>query len=140
MSRPSIPTGEQPGLLPHKVTTLLLFLCEAFGATRCECAERRESHESQYVTYVKNAETTPTIKNRITRFLAVGIALCVVFTGMPGAGAEAFLPDQFTIYSTVPPNGDLNPYGVAFVPPGFQSGTVALYDRGKFWSQISITV
>jgi uncharacterized protein (TIGR03118 family) len=25
--------------------------------------------------------------------------------------------------STVPPNGDLNPYGVAFVPKGFQSGT-----------------
>jgi hypothetical protein len=33
------------------------------------------------------------------------------------------------IYSTVPPNGDLNPYGVAFVPQGFQSGTGPLRPR-----------
>ncbi len=72
---------------------------------------------------VRNHETIPTIKSRVSNLLAVAIALCVVFTGMPRAGAEAFLPDQFTIYSTVPPNGDLNPYGVAFVPPGFQSGS-----------------
>jgi hypothetical protein len=72
---------------------------------------------------VRNHETIPTIKSRVSSLLAVGIALCVVFSGMQGAGAEAFLPDQFTIYSTVPPNGDLNPYGVAFVPPGFQSGS-----------------
>ena len=72
---------------------------------------------------VRNHETIPAIKKGFRNLLAVGIALCVVFTGMPGADAEAFLPDQFTIYSTVPPNGDLNPYGVAFVPPGFQSGS-----------------
>ena len=72
---------------------------------------------------VRNHETISAIKNGFRNLLAVGIALCVVFTGMPRAGAEAFLPDQFTIYSTVPPNGDLNPYGVAFVPPGFQSGS-----------------
>jgi len=72
---------------------------------------------------VRNHETIPAIKKGFRNLLAVGIALCVVFTGMPRAGAEAFLPDQFTIYSTVPPNGDLNPYGVAFVPPGFQSGS-----------------
>jgi hypothetical protein len=71
---------------------------------------------------VRNHETIPSIKKGFGNLLALGIALCVVFTGMPRAGAEAFLPDQFTIYSTVPPNGDLNPYGVAFVPPGFQSG------------------
>src|SRR5262249_23681441 len=34
------------------------------------------------------------------------------------AGAQQFLPNM--IYSsTVPKNGDVNPYGVAFVPPGF---------------------
>jgi hypothetical protein len=70
---------------------------------------------------VRNRETIPTIKNRITKLLSVGIALYVVFGGMPYADADGFLPNQM-IVSTVPPNGDLNPYGVAFVPQGFQSG------------------
>ncbi len=73
--------------------------------------------------YVRKPETAPTIKNRITRFLSAGIALFAVFSGMPFADAGVFLPEQFTIFSTVPPNGDLNPYGVAYVPQGFQSGT-----------------
>ncbi len=40
---------------------------------------------------------------------------------MPFADAVGFLPDQM-IVSTVPPNGDVNPYGVAFVPQGFPNG------------------
>jgi hypothetical protein len=71
--------------------------------------------------YVRNHETTPTIKNRITALLSVGIALYAVFGGMPFADAVGFLPDQM-IVSTVPPNGDVNPYGVAFVPQGFRNG------------------
>lgn len=39
----------------------------------------------------------------------------------PLGGQEAFLPDQVTS-STVPANGDVNPYGVAIVPSGFPSG------------------
>jgi len=70
---------------------------------------------------VRNHETIPTIKNRITKLLCVGIALYVVFGGMPCAHADGFLPNQM-IVSTVPPNGDLNPYGVAFVPEGFNHG------------------
>jgi hypothetical protein len=45
-------------------------------------------------------------------------------SGAPGAiGGEArqIIPD-IIISSTIPANGDLNPYGVAFVPPGFPSG------------------
>lgn len=38
-----------------------------------------------------------------------------------GPGA-AFLPNPVRAVSTVPPNGDLNPYGVAFVPPRFPAG------------------
>jgi hypothetical protein len=72
---------------------------------------------------LRNHETFPTNKNRVTKLLSTAIVLFAVFSGMPRAGAEAFLPDQLTIFSTVPPNGDLNPYGVAFVPQGFQSGT-----------------
>jgi hypothetical protein len=39
-----------------------------------------------------------------------------------------FLPAQVHPVSTVPPNGDVNPYGVAFIPPGFPTGTVAVGD------------
>jgi hypothetical protein len=35
---------------------------------------------------------------------------------------HAFLPAQVRAVSTVPANGDVNPYGVAFVPPGFPAG------------------
>src|SRR4029077_15006644 len=70
---------------------------------------------------VRNHETIPAIKNRITKLLSVGIALYVVFGGMSCADADGFLPNQM-IVSTVPPNGDLNPYGVAFVPEGFNHG------------------
>jgi len=70
---------------------------------------------------VRNHETTRPIKNRITTLLSVGIALYAVFGGVPCVDANGFLPNQ-RIVSTVPPNGDLNPYGVAFVPQGFQHG------------------
>lgn len=33
-----------------------------------------------------------------------------------------FLPTMVRAVSTVPANGDVNPYGVAFVPPGFPAG------------------
>lgn len=37
----------------------------------------------------------------------------------------AFLPDQVRSASTVPANGDVNPYGIAFVPPTFPAGGTA---------------
>ena len=72
--------------------------------------------------HVRKQKTAPTMKNRMTTLLLAGIALLAVFSGMQSADANGFLPDQM-IVSTVPPNGDVNPYGVAFVPQGFQSGT-----------------
>jgi hypothetical protein len=39
------------------------------------------------------------------------------------AEAQRFIPD-IIISSTVPANGDLNPYGVAFVPPNFPNGGI----------------
>jgi hypothetical protein len=78
--------------------------------------------------YTTTQETVPTVKNRRARCLSAGIALFAVFSGMPLADA-GFLPPQMYIYSTVPPNGDVNPYGVAFVPQGFQSGTGPLRPR-----------
>jgi hypothetical protein len=45
----------------------------------------------------------------------------LVATDAAAASSSAFLP-KFHVSSTIPMNGDLNPYGVAFVPPGFPSG------------------
>jgi hypothetical protein len=58
---------------------------------------------------------------RLIVFVAAAIAL------LPSANADAdaddapFLPRIITS-STIPANGDLNPYGVAFVPAGFPDG------------------
>jgi hypothetical protein len=41
---------------------------------------------------------------------------------------QPFLPSPVQSASTVPANGDVNPYGVAFVPPHFPQGTVKTGD------------
>jgi hypothetical protein len=51
----------------------------------------------------------------------LSFVIAVVPMMVSAAKAQPFLPD-ITISSTVPVNGDTNPYGVAFVPPGFPSG------------------
>jgi hypothetical protein len=75
------------------------------------------------LAYARRPEIVPIIKNRLTTLFSTGIAVFAVLSGMQLADAGTFLPEQLTIFSTVPPNGDVNPYGVAFVPQGFQSGT-----------------
>ena len=40
---------------------------------------------------------------------------------------DAFLPSPVRSVSTVPSNGDVNPYGVAFVPNNFQAGSGPLH-------------
>jgi len=55
-------------------------------------------------------------------FTAV-IATGTAFTGLLQAQTSAFLPGPFAVVSTVPSNGDQNPYGVAFIQPNFLSGT-----------------
>jgi len=72
-------------------------------------------------TSIRNHETVCTVKNRSTTVLCIGIVCCAIFGGMLCAVAGGFLPNQ-RIVSTVPSNGDLNPYGVAFVPEGFHQG------------------
>ena len=66
----------------------------------------------------------------LSRIAAASLLVATVALGSIAAGAatQQFLPD-IIISSTVPSNGDLNPYGVAFVPPGFPSGgTIASGD------------
>ncbi len=60
------------------------------------------------------------------RAMIVGMLLA----GVPAAGFaqwsgsdDAFLPSPVVTASTVPSNGDVNPYGVAFVHNNFQTGT-----------------
>jgi DNA-binding beta-propeller fold protein YncE len=61
----------------------------------------------------------------------LGLAACAALSAAPGPAAaadEPFLPLVINS-STIPANGDVNPYGVAFVPAGFPGGgTIAAGD------------
>jgi len=50
--------------------------------------------------------------------LAASLSLVAV---LAASAEEAFIP-RLVISSTIPANGDLNPYGIAFVPEGFPGG------------------
>jgi hypothetical protein len=61
---------------------------------------------------------------RRSTFAMFGLTLvAAAVSGLPAVAGkpQPFLPG-IIISSTIPGNGDLNPYGVAFVPPGFPSG------------------
>src|SRR5258707_6463175 len=65
---------------------------------------------------------------RLTAYQMLSIA-GIASLSMAAAYADddegAFLP-RLVVSSTIPANGDLNPYGVAFVPQGFPaSGSIA---------------
>jgi len=53
--------------------------------------------------------------------IAATTAVSIATSAAADDGRQPFLPD-IIISSTVPANGDLNPYGVAIVPQGFPSG------------------
>lgn len=59
------------------------------------------------------------------KFVAAGLA-CLVSSGAVMAADDVFLPAPVrpvnTVPTTGPSAGDQNPYGVAFVPPGFPTG------------------
>jgi hypothetical protein len=52
----------------------------------------------------------------------IAVALLASATGI-GLAQDAFLPSPVRSVSTIPANGDVNPYGVAFVPDNFQTGS-----------------
>jgi hypothetical protein len=54
----------------------------------------------------------------------VANVLCLSLVAVLNVAAQegSFLPGQTRVVSTAPANGDLNPYGVAFIPPGFPQG------------------
>jgi DNA-binding beta-propeller fold protein YncE len=62
------------------------------------------------------------------RVLALAASLNVIALGAAAHAQDAFIPKAITS-STMPANGDVNPYGVAFVPRGFPAGgTIAAGD------------
>src|ERR1700751_120248 len=62
--------------------------------------------------------------------LMTAVVAVVLVTGAAGVSVaepfdadDAFLPSPVRSVSTVPKNGDVNPYGVVFVPNNFNTGT-----------------
>ncbi len=64
---------------------------------------------------------TRQLSNILRSGIALAAALLASSPGSVAAAQEAFIPAEINS-STIPANGDLNPYGVAFVPSGFPSG------------------
>ncbi|WP_028206403.1 NHL repeat-containing protein [Paraburkholderia nodosa] len=83
-------------------------------------ASRSLSAFSSYTGFIGLARVAPVI--RFVRRTVCGTGLLALSLGTAWAGAqEAILPPQSVNASTVPANGDLNPYGIAFVPVGVPS-------------------
>jgi hypothetical protein len=63
---------------------------------------------------------------RTIKLVSVNVIFAALAAGALAAPSVApFLPSPQSI-STVPPNGDVNPYGVAFVPHDFMRGSGSL--------------
>lgn len=73
--------------------------------------------------------TTATLAGRMLTFAALLTASSgIVLAQHHDQDADdAFLPSPARSVSTVPSNGDVNPYGVAFVPGNFQTGSGPLH-------------
>ncbi|MEA3120295.1 MAG: hypothetical protein QOI13_3565 [Paraburkholderia sp.] len=64
----------------------------------------------------------------VATLYGTGLSLCAAGAAVADE-LMPLLPPSFVTSSTVPANGDLNPYGAAFVPDGFpRSGTIAAGD------------
>lgn len=78
------------------------------------------------VRRVSGAQLFSTSKWHGTLKVFVAVLVCLIGAGTVVAADDAFLPQSVrpanTVPSTGPSAGDQNPYGVAFVPPGFPSG------------------
>jgi hypothetical protein len=73
--------------------------------------------------------SNPDLQNRKILGIARILALAAIVIVLPAHGLLAFtvkearvLPFPTQTVSTIPSNGDVNPYGVAFVPEGFPTG------------------
>src|SRR5215469_2141112 len=60
--------------------------------------------------------------NKPIRSAILGLSLLALPTAPLLAQSGRFLPMPSTTATTVPANGDVNPYGIVFVPNGFPTG------------------
>ena len=79
------------------------------------------------IAQIKRNKLAPFIKRDAisvaSKMFAAAALSCILFTPVLKADDDRpFLPAPVRAVSTVPANGDVNPYGVAFVPPGFPAG------------------
>ena len=76
--------------------------------------------------YGKSRRTRSAFKRVLLSVLcAAGLSLVLPEAASAGGDLTPLLPPSSVTSSTVPPNGDSNPYGVAFVPEGFpRFGTI----------------
>jgi hypothetical protein len=76
--------------------------------------------------HTPDQSTTCSHKRRATKILMGITALVLISASNLMAQINfGFLPNPVQVASTVPPNGDVNPYGVAFVPSGFPGGVLS---------------
>jgi hypothetical protein len=85
-------------------------------------------HEYKFSVQREPSVPTPR-RGSLTRW-CITVTAFALLTGATGIGVaqghdrdDAFLPNPVRSVSTVPANGDVNPYGVAFVPRNFQTGS-----------------
>jgi hypothetical protein len=81
-----------------------------------EIAQIKRITCSQFFTSAKNSG--------VLKLFAAAVISCFLCSSVLMADDDdrPFLPGPIRVVSTVPDNGDGNPYGVAFVPPNFPSG------------------
>jgi hypothetical protein len=78
----------------------------------------------EYEMKRKLVKTNSTVKSALSRTCTFLLGLATVF-GAVNSNAQSSILNQLgtpQVLSTVPSNGDQNPYGVAFVPASFPSG------------------
>src|ERR1700693_5643089 len=81
-----------------------------------EIAQIKRIQNSKFFTCVKKS-----VALKLFAAVAVSCLLCSAVL-MADDDDRPFLPGPIRVVSTVPDNGDGNPYGVAFVPSYFPSG------------------
>lgn len=79
--------------------------------------------------YTQATYRTPASKIPLMAALCAALVLALATISPAKADDDRLLPPSSVTSSTVPPNGDVNPYGVAFVPQGFPAhGTISAND------------
>lgn len=66
------------------------------------------------------------LRGRFACLLVIATAAAACFA--QSSSIKPYLPTPVRMVSTIAPNGDVNPYGVAFVPNGFPAGTLQAGD------------